>query len=136
VARRNLILIAACVMESSMAVAAPAKPAKGTEFCQVGNLVVIRVSMIAPNGSLAGFKNAVADHAKWYTDHGYSKDEIVIAQVKAPDGVAKAPDEVMTIHYRFQPVPASKQDATWKAFVAEYRANSTIVSETTACFPK
>jgi hypothetical protein len=42
----------------------------------------------------------------------------------------------MTIHYNPSNVPASKHDAAWAAFVAEYCANSDIASERVVCLPK
>lgn len=132
----RLVPIAAVAILGCMAGAHAAMAAPKAEFCKTGNLVVIRLSAITPNGSMAGFMKAAADNAKWYIDHGYPNDEVVTAPVKAPDGDAKARDRILTIHYRFHTVPASRQDPAWNAFVAEYRANSDIISEMTACFPK
>lgn len=88
---------------------------------------------------MAGFSKAVADHAKWYADHGYA-DQIVAAPVlaydKASDSLAQVPDQIMTFHNHSVSVPKDKHDAAWDSYVAEYRANSTIATETLVCMPK
>ncbi len=116
-----------------------AAPAMAASPCKVGEPAIVRVSKISPKGSMAGFKKAVADHIKWYRDHGYTKDRQVIAAVMTFDPVKKvmleAPDQVMTIHTHSTDVPLEKHDAGWAAYVAEYRANSDIATETLVCLP-
>ncbi len=125
----------ACVLAfgASSAMAATANP------CKVGEPAVIRVSKITAKGSMAGFKKAAADHMKWYADHGYTKDRQLLAPVMIFDPAKKmmveAPDQIMTLHTHSENVPNEKKDAAWAAYVAEYRANSDIVTETMVCLP-
>ncbi len=44
-----------------------------------------------------------------------------------------SPNQAMTFHFADSQVPNSAHDAGWAAFVAEYSANSTIVSTTFVC---
>ena len=102
-----------------------------------GELVAMRVSKLKPGGSMAGFAEAAKANAKWYTDHGLKADRFITAPVyEQSDGEAKASvTRVLTIHvYGGTEMP--KHDAGWDAFVAKYKANSSIESETRACLPK
>jgi hypothetical protein len=123
-----------------MAIPATALAASATDLCQNGNVMTIRINKITSKGSAEGLEKAVADHAKWYADHGYTEDRIVSAPVlmydQANRTMVKVADEVMTIHTNAHPVPRDKHDAAWEAFTAEYRANAENGAETTACMPK
>ena len=121
-----------------LALAAYATPAAAQDAaCPSGNYSVVRTSKIKPGGTLDGFKHAVADHAKWYIDHGYTADKFQWARVVTYDPAAKkmvaSPDTVMTFHNNATEVPSAKRDAAWDAYVAEYAANSTIVTTTVVC---
>jgi len=111
-------------------------PAFAADVCSSGNVSIVRVSKLLPNGTLAGFSKAVADHAQWYASHGY-KDKIISAPVlvydKTTNALVQSPDQIMTFHNHAGSVPKDKHDAAWDAYVAEYRANSTITSETIVC---
>ena len=108
--------------------------------CVNGNVAIVRISKILPTGSMAGFNKAVADHTKWYADHGYTADRQVVAPILVYDDktktVSAAKDQVMTLHTNATSVPMAKHDAAWDAYVAEYRSNSDILSETVVCMPK
>lgn len=127
-------LAIAALAEATPANAAPDAP------CPSGNIAIIRISKIAPGGSMAGFDKALADHAKWYADHGFGEDRITEAPVLMFDPVAKtlgrSADTVMTFHMHAHDVPMEKHDKAWDAYVAEYRANSVIQTETVACMPQ
>jgi hypothetical protein len=107
--------------------------------CTNGDLTIVRTSKLTPSGTLAGLAKAVSDHQNWYRVHGYP-DRIVLAPVlvfdKASNDLVASPDQVMTFHLKAQQVPKDKHDAAWDAYVAEYRANSTITSETLVCYPR
>ena len=126
----------------SLALMLGALGASGSAFaadaCAAGGVTIVRISKITPTGSMAGFEKAVADHAKWYADHGL-KDVIVAAPILKYDAASKSlvkvGDQEMTFHMHSTPVPMDKHDAAWNAYVAEYRANSDITSETMACMP-
>lgn len=107
-----------------------------TSVCKNGEIARVRVSKIKPNGSMAGFNAAVADHVKWYRSHGYKINQRVAPVIIYKDGHAMAsPDEVLT-YATGDNVPREKQDAGWKAYVAKYRANSDLESEHVVCMPK
>lgn len=128
--------VSGMVLACALAVgAAPAMAATGP--CKVGEPAVIRISKISAKGSMAGFKKAAEDHMKWYASHGYTKDRQLVAPVMVMQGnmPVESPDQVMTLHTHSTPVPMDKRDAGWNAYVAEYRANSDIISETMVCLP-
>lgn len=118
---------------------AVAGSASAAAYCPSNNVTIVRISKITPGGTMEGFKKAIADHRAWYQSHGYKADEFIAAPVLKYDEATKdlmvAPNEVMTFHTHAGPVPKAKQDAAWAAYVAEYRANSEIASETIVCMP-
>lgn len=122
----------------ALAILASSMPAFAADTaCPSGNYAVVRESQIKPAGSLEGLKKAMADHAKWYADHGYAGDRFTWGAVLERDEKAHklvaSKDKVMTFHWAASDVPAAKHDAAWAAFVAEYEANSTILSSRTVC---
>ena len=130
-----------CVIAAAAAfISGGASAATPPDLCPNGDIAIMRYSKIAPGGSMDGFKAAVADHAKWYADHGFTADREIIAPVLMSDPTTHdwsiAKDQVLTIHTHAQRVPADKHDAGWDKFVAEYRANSQIVQEAMVCMPK
>jgi hypothetical protein len=118
----------------SHALAADAAPAAS---CPANHIAIVRVSKILPTGTLAGMQKAMADHSKWYTDHGYTQDRFSWGHVWTMDPVKKqpveSPDQIMTFHLNDSNVPKEKQDAGWAAYVAEYQANTQIVSTAFSC---
>lgn len=103
--------------------------------CAQGELTRIRVSKIKPGGSMAGFRDAVAAHTRWYQAHGYRIDQRIAPVMTSGKGAMQvSPDEVMTLATSAD-VPRDKRDAGWTAFVAKYQANSTIERETVVCMP-
>ncbi len=103
-----------------------------------GHVALLQISEISPQGSMAGFNKAVADHIKWYADHGYT-DKIFAEPTltfNLPKGRFEAiPNEMMIFHLNAQYVPESKKDAAWNAYVKEYSDNSTTKSTTAVCYP-
>ncbi|MFM5930774.1 MAG: hypothetical protein ACKOPQ_07690 [Novosphingobium sp.] len=125
-----LILSAAPALAQAQPATSPA------QNCPAGKLQRLRVSEIVPGGTLAGFKAAFADHARWYASHGYAGDRLSISSVVGESGKArgrKGAVRVVTIHSGASNVPRDRQDAAWKAFAAKYKANSRIVSTTLTC---
>lgn len=119
----------AALLISSPALAAPAS----TDTCPAGKLQRVRVSEIVPGGSLAGFREAFTDHARWYASHGYKGDRLSLSPVVRDGASRRGRQRVVTIHTGASNVPREKQDAAWKAFAAKYKANSRIVSTTLTC---
>ena len=103
--------------------------------CTVGTLTRMRVSKIKPGGSMAGFRDAVAAHTRWYQSHGFRMDQRIAPVMTSGKGrMQVSPNEVMTIATSAD-VPREKRDAGWTAFVAKYKENSTIERETVVCMP-
>ena len=124
-----IIAAAAALVVPTVATAEP-KPATD---CSQGELTRIRLSKIKPNGSMAGFRDAVAAHTRWYKAHGYRIEQRIAPVVRfAKAKAGSAPQEVMTFATS-DDVPREKHDAAWEAFVAKYRANSDIERETIVC---
>lgn len=105
--------------------------------CHSGHFLVMRTSRIVPGGSVQGFKEAMADHAKWYADHGYGADKFTYGTVvnydRATHKASLSPDTFMTLHWENVEVPHGKHDAGWDSFAAKYKKNSKILSETESC---
>jgi hypothetical protein len=111
------------------------RPAYTGGACAQGELTRIRLSKIKPGGSMAGFRDAVAAHTRWYQSHGFRIQQRIAPVLKSADGKMQAsPDEVMTFATSTD-VPREKHDAGWDAFVARYRANSVVEKETIVCMP-
>jgi hypothetical protein len=114
-------------------------PAAAVELCPGGQPATLRVSKITPTGSMAGFREAARDHANWYRAKGLPVTQftapVMVYSAKAKAQVA-SDREIMTVRLGSADVPRGKQDAGWAAFVAKYKANATIISETRTCWPK
>ena len=119
-----------------LSLAAPALAAPGAPACD-GQLVGMRVSKLKPGGSMAGFADAVKDNGKWYASHGLKDDHISMAPVYESADKTYKPSvtKAMSIHV-YGGSEAPKPDSAWEAFVAKYKANSTIESEVKVCLPK
>ena len=119
-----------------LGLAAPVLAAPGAPACN-GQLVGLRVSKLKPGGSLAGFAEAVRDNGKWYASHGLKDDIVTMAPVyESADGTYKpSVTKAMSIH-AYGGAAAPKPDAAWEAFVAKYKANSTIESDVKVCLAK
>jgi hypothetical protein len=102
-----------------------------------GDLVGMRVSTLKAGGSMAGFAEAFRDHKAWYASHGLKADRFTSAPVlESVDGSFKpSVTKLLTIHV-YGSTATPKRDAAWEAYVAKYRANATIESETRTCLPK
>jgi hypothetical protein len=113
--------------------------AQAADLCPGGQPATLRVSKITPAGSMAGFRDAARDHAAWYRAKGLPVTQftapVMVYRAKAKAQVASE-REIMTVRLGNADVPRGKQDAGWAAFVAKYKANATIVSETRTCWPK
>lgn len=105
--------------------------------CPGGDMTTVRVSQLKPGGTVEGLRKAMADHARWYADHGFTADKFAVGQVMAYDRAlrrrAPAKDRFVMLHWHTSDVPRAKQDAAWQAYVAQYAANSRIESTTVVC---
>jgi hypothetical protein len=128
---RRLVLSALC-LGLPVGAAAQAPPS-----C-AGHITIVRDSAILP-GQLALFEKAVADQGAWYASHGNATKAIVLRVMRHDPKsglLAYADDEAMTatIHPGGGIAPPA-HDAAWDAFVAEFKASSTVKTETTVCMP-
>ena len=138
---RRIPLALVLALAASPAVAQPSTarpdPAAGQAACPGGDMTTVRVSRLKPGGTAEGLRKAMADHARWYADHGYAADRFAVGQVMVYDPAlrrrAPAKDRFVTLHSHSSDVPRGKQDAAWAAFVAQYAANSSIESTTVVC---
>ena len=130
------VLSGAILLMAMAARPASARPAEA--ICPSLDFVIVYTDELTPGGTMEGFEKAVADQSKWYADHGF-KDRIFAAPVvnfdESTHTLVKSPTEIMTFHMQAHPLPENLADAAWNAFVAEYRANSTIKNQTTVCYP-
>jgi len=114
--------------------------AAGPSGCPSDHVTVIRTSKLKPGATMAGFEKAMAIHAKWYADHGFTRDGFKMAPVLVPNtaknDLVKSPDMVMTMHTNSSYIPRAKRDAGWTNFVNAYRAVSVIQTETSVCMPE
>ncbi len=104
--------------------------------CGADAMVAMRVSKLSASGTPAGFLDAVKDHKAWYASHGFKDDVFVTAPVLVAEkgGMKPSASEYVTFHVYGDKQPT--HDAAWDAYVAKYKANSTIESETRLCLPK
>ncbi|WP_297510825.1 hypothetical protein [uncultured Caulobacter sp.] len=119
---------------------APAAASAATspkDLCPNGQLVTIRFSEIKPTGTKAGFAKAAADNQAWYVSHGLTQNHQnagVVLQRNDKGEWTESPNAVVTVHTNPPGSTAPAPDDAWKAFVAEYDANSTMKSQTMVCF--
>jgi len=135
---RTLAIAAGCFVSLTTALPAAAQISSACGADQVP--AIVRLSTIKPTGSMAGFAEAARDHLKWYRDHGYTANEITSYPVVETKDEGKtwtvSQTQVFSIHRNDPGVPRDKIDDAWNAYVAKYRANSDITSETIICMPK
>ena len=102
-----------------------------------GQLVSMRVSKLKPGGSMAGFADAVRANQAWYASHGMKDDRITSAPVfETVDKTMKPSVTSMVSFHIYGASDTFKRDAAWDGFVAKYKANASIESETRMCLPK
>ena len=137
---RHVLMATVLLTSAVTAQAADQKPAQpaAPEFKCDGEIWVIRKSEIIPGGTLDGFKKAVADHNAWYRKNAVTGNAQRVGRVivMAKDQPPKLADTiVVTVHVNapHDEDKLPRNDAAWKTFVAEYRANSKIIEETPVC---
>jgi hypothetical protein len=134
--RLTHLLLALSVVSAPFAAAQTAMPAPPP--CD-GSYNIVRISDIKP-GMYQKFTEAVAAQAAWYKAGG-APDLIVMLRVIDRDAAAGtmkySETEALTSHISpATPGPRVPHDAAYDAFVALFRASSTIKSEVFTCMPK
>jgi hypothetical protein len=118
-----------------------ANAAQAAKPCPAGqSFALARISTIKPNGSVAGYKEAVRGALKWYRDHGHADSAITVYPVvDTPDqgkSWAVSKTQVLTIQMNRPALPKDNTDPTWDAVRAKFRANSDIASDIFFCTSK
>lgn len=132
---RTFIFAAVTALVMPAALAAQSAPA-AADACPNGEVARMRVSKIKPEGSMAGFMEAAAEHAVWYRSHGFRIEQTVAPVLTYPGGVPTvSTDEVMTLATG-DDVPRDRRDPAWNAYVAKYRANSDLLIKKVVCMPR
>ncbi len=125
-----MIRILAAVAVLAVATAAQAGP------CGDGTEATMRTSKLTATGTKAGLMEAFAAHKAWYAANGL-KDQLTMGPVLVPaKGGMRASDTAFASVHVYGAADAPKHDAAWDAYVAKYKANSSIASETRFCLPK
>lgn len=105
--------------------------------CGTDQMVSMRVSVLTPQGTPAGFLDAVKDHKAWFASHGFKADGFITAPaVVGIRGAMEASSRQYVTFHTYGGDKELKHDAAWDAYVAKYKANATIASETRFCLPK
>jgi len=131
-------LFASAVLISSLSLpiapVAAQQPTNKMPACE-GNYNVVRVSEINP-GMMPKFLEAVAAQQAWYKKAGTS-DKIGVMRIIDMKTRTYSETEAMTTHLSTPDSgPRPPHDAGYDAFVALFRASSTIKSEYVACMAK
>ena len=104
--------------------------------CGDGTIMTVRESKLTATGTKAGLMEAFADHKAWYAKAGL-KDQLSMGPVLEPaKGGMRASDTAFVSVHVYASSDAPKHDAAWDAYVAKYKANSSISSELRFCLPK
>jgi hypothetical protein len=106
-----------------------------------GDVAVLRLTELTPNGTMEGYLKAVAAHLGWFRSHGYANDDMVVAKVMVEDPsthqLTYSKNRVLAIHMRPPVMGGSTgHDAGWDAFHDLYRKNSNIVESYNICIPR
>jgi hypothetical protein len=134
--RNALPLVAILVLESGSVAAQETPP-----DCD-GDVTIVRVSQIKPEGSVGGFMKAVEAHRAWYRAQGVDDNEIVIApMIRRDDATGEmtyVEEQFLSFHVRppFERALPGRGDPGYDAFVKLYRENSEIAHEYLACVPR
>jgi hypothetical protein len=107
-------------------------------LCPSGDLITVRFSELTPNGTVAGFTEAASQNQKYYRDRNIKGNYQLVGQVLVRDPATNtwsvSPKEVSTAHVNPQLRGGNSEDPDWKAFVAQYNANSKIVTQKMVCY--
>ncbi len=95
-----------------------------------GRYDTVRTDAIKP-GKLEEFLKAVRDHQAWYTARG-RKDRIMVGRIVDRDHGGFSETTAYSFHIDDDPAELP-HDASWNAFVAEYKDSSQITSEALIC---
>lgn len=137
VVRTMTIAVAAGICSTGFATGTALAQKEPAGLCKTGQVVVLRVSKILEGGSRAGFDKGVIDQLAWYRSHGFAANRMISADILTQDPTTKtwstSASEVLSLHINPPPIGAIKPDAAWSAFVSQFKQNSVVEAERTAC---
>jgi hypothetical protein len=132
------------ILASLAAVSVGSASAQTMPACN-GDIAIVRVSQIKPTSSLAAFMKAQEAHIAWYRKNGFTDNQIYSSPVIVTDPKTKtskySDTEIIAFHVRPPSgvngaSVASKDQASWDAYVKLYRDSSDIKSDYIVCLPK
>jgi len=119
---------------SAMAQTAPTADA----LCAKGEIVTVRFNELTPAGSFDGFNAAAVANQKYYRDKGITRNVQLVGRAMVRDAATGtwsfSDKRVSTAHVNPPSGRADTNDPAWKAFVAQFDANSTVTAQQTFCY--
>ncbi len=114
---------------------AGATAAQAAGPCGDGTMATLRESKLTATGTKAGLMEAFADHKAWYAKAGLT-DSFTMGPALDPAKGGMRASETRFVSLHVYGAKEPKRDAGWEAFVAKYKANSSIGTEVRFCLPK
>lgn len=112
--------------------------ATAAELCDKGQVVTVRFNELIPGGTFDGFKAAASANQKFYRDRGINGNVQLVGRAMVRDAKTGtwsfSPNGVSTAHINSPMVRVDSNDPAWKAFVAQYDANSKVTAVQTLCY--
>jgi ketosteroid isomerase-like protein len=107
-------------------------------LCPGGEIVTVRFNELTPGGTYEGFKSAAAANQKFYRDRGINGNVQLVGRVMLRDPATGtwsfSPKDVSTAHVNPPMGRGDPNDPAWKAFVAQYDANSKVSAQRSVCY--
>ncbi len=119
---------------SAMAQTAPTADA----LCAKGEIVTVRFNELLPTGTFDGFNAASVANQKYYRDKGITRNVQLVGRAMVRDAATGtwsfSDKRVSTAHVNPPGGRGDTNDPAWKAFVAQYDANSTVTAQQMFCY--
>ncbi|MCA3696954.1 DUF4440 domain-containing protein [Aquidulcibacter sp.] len=119
---------------AAMAQTAPTADA----LCAKGEIVTVRFNELTPNGTFDGFSAAAVANQKYYRDKGITRNVQLVGRVMVRDAATGtwsfSTKDVSTAHVSPPGRGQDVNDPAWKAFVAQYDANSKVTAQRMVCY--
>ena len=107
-------------------------------LCPKGEIVTVRFNELTPNGTFEGFNAAAVANQKFYRDKGINGNVQLVGRVLVRDPATRmwsiSPKDVSTAHVNPPGRGGDPNDPAWKAFVAQYDANSKVSTQRMVCY--
>lgn len=109
-------------------------------LCPSGQLVTVRFNEITPNGTVAGFTEAAIANQEYYRNRNIKGNYQLVGRVLVRDRATNtwsvSTKDASTAHVNPPMRRGNPDDPAWKAFVAQYDANSKVVAERLVCYTR